>query len=270
MRLAALLAVALLTAGCTGLSAAAAGSTVHHLGDRTYLLYVPDGLPAQAPLVVMLHGGFGSAAQAERAYGWDRLADTAKFAVAYPDGLGRAWNAGGGCCGRSAADGVDDVGFIAAAVSDIARQVDVDPKRVYATGISNGGMMTYALACHTTLFAAIGPDSATQLDPCPAPRPTSVLHIHGTADTRIRYDGGRGEGFAHIDGPSVPAVNTFWRNVDQCAAPAVTVDGSVTTSAAECADGRAVTLMTVDGGGHEWPGFATDRLWQFFAAHPAK
>lgn len=119
------------------------------------MLYVPDGLPAQAPLVVMLHGGFGSAAQAERAYGWDRLADTAKFAVAYPDGLGRAWNAGGGCCGRSAADGVDDVGFVAAAVSDIARQVDVDPKRVYATGISNGGMMTYALACRTALFAAI-------------------------------------------------------------------------------------------------------------------
>lgn len=68
----------------------------------------------------------------------------------------------------------------------------------------------------------------------------------------------------------MPAVNTFWRNVDQCAVPAVTVDGSVTTSAAECADGRGVTLMTVDGGGHEWPGFATDRLWQFFAAHPAK
>lgn len=270
MRLAALLAVVLLAAGCAGIGAAAAGSTVHHLGDRTYLLYVPDGLPAHAPLVVMLHGGFGSAAQAERTYGWDRLADTAKFAVAYPDGLGRAWNAGGGCCGRSGADGVDDAGFITAAVADVASQVDIDPKRVYATGISNGGLMTYALACNTSVFAAIGPDSATQLDPCPAPHPTSVLHIHGTADTRIRYDGGRGEGIAHIDGPPVPQLNAFWRNVDRCAAPAVTVDGAVTTSAAECPNGRAVTLLTVDGGGHEWPGFATDRLWQFFAAHPAR
>lgn len=270
MRLAALLAVVLLSAGCTGLSAAAAGSTVHRLGDRTYLLYVPDGLPSDAPLVVMLHGGFGSAAQAERTYGWDRLADASKFAVAYPDGLGRAWNAGGGCCGRPASDGVDDVGFITAVVADVGRQVGIDPKRVYATGISNGGMMTYALACNTAVFAAIGPDSATQLDTCGDPHPTSVLHIHGTADTRIRYDGGRGEGFAHIDGPPVSQVNTFWRNADRCAAPTVTVDGAVTTSAAECADGRGVELMTVDGGGHEWPAFATDRLWQFFAAHPAR
>ncbi|GAS97181.1 lipoprotein lpqP [Mycolicibacterium canariasense] len=270
MRAAALLAVALLVAGCSGLSAAAAGSTVRHLGDRTYLLYIPDDLPPQAPLVVMLHGGFGSAAQAERTYGWDRLADTAKFAVAYPDGLGRAWNAGGGCCGRSATDGVDDVGFITSAVTDVARTVDIDPKRIYATGISNGGLMAYALACNASVFAAIGPDSATQLDPCPSPHPTSVLHIHGTADPRIRYDGGRGDGFVHIDGPPVQELNAFWRNVDQCAAPVVTVDGSVTTSAADCADGRGVTLMTVAGGGHEWPPFATERLWQFFAAHPAR
>jgi polyhydroxybutyrate depolymerase len=87
-------------------------------------------------------------------------------------------------------------------------------------------MLTYALACNTGTFAAIGPDSATQLDKCVAPR-----------------------------------------NVDGCAPPATTTDGATTTSTAGCPDGRNVVLVAVDGGGHEWPPFATQSLWQFFAAH---
>jgi polyhydroxybutyrate depolymerase len=251
--------------------------------DRSYRLYVPAGLPASAPLVVMLHGGFGSADQAERSYGWNQLADREKFLVAYPDGVGRAWNVNGGCCGRPARQGLDDVGFISAVVNDVAANVSVDRDRVYATGISNGGMMSYALACGTDVFAAIGPDSATQLDPCASPRPTSVIAIHGTADRMIRYDGEPGMGIAHIDGPPVQDVNAFWRNVDQCVQPAVAVNGPVTTSAADCADGRGVTLITIDGAGHQWPGSqpvregadppsgaldATTTLWAFFAAHP--
>lgn len=291
-RLVALLAVLLTAAGCTAPGSRAApqafspGVTVHALSvgglDRSYRLYVPAGLPNPAPLVVMLHGGFGSAEQAERSYGWDRLADSAKFVVAYPDGAGRAWNAGGGCCGRPARDGVDDVAFVSAAVADIVHNLGVDPDRVYATGISNGGMMSYALACNTDLFAAIGPDSATQLDACASPRPTSVLHIHGTADRMIRYDGGAGSGFAQIDGPAVPQLNAFWRDVDGCAAPAVTTAGPVTTSTAPCPDGRTVELITIDGAGHQWPGGAAGRVgadppsdavdatttfWQFFAEH---
>jgi polyhydroxybutyrate depolymerase len=262
------------------------GSSAHAMTfgglDRGYRLYVPDGVAAPAPLVVMLHGGFGSAQQAERAYGWDELADGAKFVVAYPDGVGRAWNVGG-CCGLPARDGVDDVGFISAVVKDVGAHVAIDPARVFATGISNGGMMAYTLACRTDLFAAIGPDSATQLDGCASPRPISVLHIHGTADRLIRYDGGPGEGFAHIDGPPVPDVNAFWRNVDHCPTPAVSTAGPVTTSAADCPDGRSVTLISIDGAGHQWPGSqpilagadppspaldATTTFWSFFAAHP--
>ena len=129
-------------------------------------------------------------------------------------------------------------------------------------------MMAYSLACNTDLFAAIGPDSATQLDPCPAPRPTSVLHVHGTDDRMIPYDGSPGAGVARIDGPSVADLNAFWRNVDRCGEPTQRSDGAVTTSTASCADGRAVGLVTVAGGGHEWPGFATGAFWRFFAAHP--
>lgn len=292
-RLTALLAALLVVAGCTPAGSATpsdfgVGSTAHSLTvsglDRGYRLYVPDHVASPAALVVMLHGGFGSAQQAERSYGWDGLADGAKFIVAYPDGVGRAWNANG-CCGRSARQDVDDVGFISAVVADVVANVTVDPTRVYATGISNGGMMAYALACNTDLFAAIGPDAATQLDPCPSPRPTSVVHVHGTADRNIRYDGEPGVGVAHIDGPPVPELNAFWRGVDRCAPPTVTTDGPVTTSRADCADGRGVTLITIDGAGHQWPGGQTVRggadppspalnatsvIWTFFADHPGQ
>jgi polyhydroxybutyrate depolymerase len=277
-RVVAVLGVVLVIAGCVGReagkpSAFVEGTSVHTLRvgghDRAYRLYKPKGLPASAPLVVVLHGGFGNAAQAERSYGWDELADSSKFIVAYPDGVNRAWNVNGaGCCGRPAKAGIDDVGFITAAVTDVERNVSVDASRVYAAGMSNGGMMDYTLACDTSIFAAIGPVSGTQLDPCHAPHPTSVMHIHGTKDPLVPYPGGPGHGFVHLDGPPIPKLNAFWRNVDDCGAPAATTSGSVITSTAGCPDNRSVVLITVDGGGHDWPDFATEKLWQFFAAHP--
>jgi polyhydroxybutyrate depolymerase len=252
--------------------------------ERSYRVYKPAGLTAQAPLVVMMHGGFGTGEQAEKSYGWDQLADSAKFVVAYPDGIGKAWNVHG-CCGRPARDNIDDVGFITAMIARISHALSVDQARVYATGISNGGMMAYTLACNSAMFAAIGPDSATQLDACASPHPTSVMHIHGTADRLIRYDGSPGAGVATPNGgPSMPDLNAFWRNVDQCAAPTVTTDGPLTTSTATCPDNRGVVLITIDGGGHQWPGGTTflerqdptsralnttSTVWQFFAAHPA-
>ncbi len=262
---------------------------------RTYIVYRPASLPAAAPLVVMLHGGFGSASQAEKSYGWNAAADSGHFVVAYPDGLDRAWNTGGGCCGTPGRTNVDDIGFITAMVSAIEHQIPVNPNRVYATGISNGGIMAYTLACHTTIFAAIGPDSATELGSCLAPAPLSVIHIHGTADKDIPYQGGEGDGAAHIDGPAIPALNARWRGIDRCAAPVVRTAGVVTTSTANCPAGRTVELITITGAGHQWPGAtpnqwpgatpnrlaqillhtdppstalnATQVIWQFFAAH---
>jgi polyhydroxybutyrate depolymerase len=169
---------------------------------RTFHVYRPPGLAGPAPLVVMLHGGFGTGTQAEQDYGWDAQARAAHFVVAYPDGLDRAWNVGGGCCGVPGRTGADDVGFITRMVARISAEVRIDRDRVYATGISNGGMLAYRLACDTRIFAAIGPDSATELGGCRSPAPVSVIHIHGTADHNIPYDGGTGQGFAHIDGPS--------------------------------------------------------------------
>lgn len=274
-RLTALLGVVLLVAGCAPWrelpSGFVTGTSLHHLNvgghDRDYRLYKPAGAPASAALVVVMHGYSGSAAQAERGYDWDGLADSAKFVVAYPDGLDRAWNVDGeGCCGRPGREGVDDVAFISAVVADIARNVGIDHAKVYATGMSNGAIMSFTLACTTDIFAAIGPVAGTQLNTCRSPRPTSVVHIHGTADRLVPYAGG--QGFSVINGPSVPDVNAFWRHLDQCGAATATTSGPVTTSAASCADNRGVVLVTVDGGGHEWPPFATQTLWQFFAAHP--
>lgn len=271
-RLVALLGLVLVVAGCSSPPGGLVkGTSVHHLSigghERSYRLHRPDGLPASAPLVVMMHGVSGSAAQVEKDDHWDDLADSAKFVVAYPDGLGRAWNVDGEtCCGRAGREGVDDVGFIRAVVADIARSVGIDPARVYATGMSNGGIMSYTLACTTDIFAAIGPVAGVQLNACPSPRRASVIHIHGTADHLVPYGGG--PGFSVINGPPIPDVNAFWRNVDQCGAPAATTDGPVTTSTAGCPDNRGVVLITIDQGGHDWPPFATQTLWDFFAAHP--
>lgn len=258
--------------------------------SRTYRVHTPTGLGAPAPLVVMLHGGGGSGAVAEQYYGWDTEADREKFVVAYPDGLGPnvpAWNTDGGCCGYPARENIDDVAFIQDMIAAIQTRTPIDARRIYAAGISNGGIMAYTLACQTDLFAAIGPDSATMLDPCGSPSPTSVIHIHGLADTMIPFAGGVGSGTAAIDGPPVPAVIDRWRATDRCAPATATTSGVVTTSTSACADGRAVELITISNGGHGWPGSpvkagrstvggnqpsdaldATDVMWRFFAAHP--
>ena len=256
--------------------------------SRTFHLYRPQGLADAAPLVVMLHGGFGTGEQAERSYHWDSEADNGHFLVAYPDGLNRAWNAGT-CCGEPQRNNADDVGFITSVVGTIEQEIPIDRARVYVTGMSNGAMMALRLGCQTDTFAAIAPVAGTLLTDCSQARPTSVLQIHGTADDRVPYNGGPGKAFAingnpRVDGPSVEAVNATWRSIDGCGAPTSSTAGGVTTQTAGCPDGRTVELISVAGAGHQWPGGApsplleqfgipapstaldaTDTIWRFFA-----
>lgn len=287
--------IALLLSGCTQTppdpEAYPLGSSTHTIvvdgQNRDYRVYRPAGAADHAPLVVMLHGGFGSAEQAEKVYGWDAQADVDGFVVAYPDGEGRAWNAGGGCCGSPGNRGVDDVAFIAAMVRQLESSLETDPRRRYATGMSNGAIMAYRLACETDLFAAIGPVAGTLLAECSDPQPTSVLAIHGLADTSVPVDGSAGDGAVEIDGAPVADVVASWRGVDGCAEPVATDAGVVSILAAECPDGRSVELVTIAEAGHQWPGApssdlrdelggdppstaldATAELAAFFLGHP--
>ncbi|WP_432843940.1 extracellular catalytic domain type 1 short-chain-length polyhydroxyalkanoate depolymerase [Dactylosporangium sp. CA-092794] len=300
------LALAALLAGCHAAPASraglAVGSSSHTLNfggmERTFRVYRPAGLPdGPVPLVVMLHGALGTGSQAESSYGWDAEADRGHFVVAYPDGYKRSWAVSDDCCGPPAASHVDDPGFVREMIARIAGLIPIDPARRYATGISNGGMLAYRLACGTDSFAAIGPDSATMLGACPSPAPTSVIHIHGAADQTVPYNGGpgkrdnggQGTSPANVDGPAIPALAATWRATDRCGEPATSTAGDVTRATATCPGGRAVELITIAGAGHQWPGQpgprgaaaralgldppsdaldATHTIWTFFAAHP--
>jgi polyhydroxybutyrate depolymerase len=250
-----------------------AGDSAHILtvdgSQRTYHLHVPASLGHRAALVVVLHGGKGTGLAAEQTMGWDAVADRVGAVVAYPDGVGRTWNAGGGCCGTSAATGIDDVTFISRLVHQLLGDTRISPDRVYATGGSNGGMLTYALACSTPIFAAIAPVAATQLGECRDPHPTSVLHIHGSADQLVRYDGRPvtpAPGYP-IDGPPIPALMSRWRSIDECTAPTETHANGLRVSLASCVSGRVVELVVIDGGGHAWSKAFTPMIWDFFARH---
>lgn len=143
---------------------------------RHYLLHVPPNMSrTAAPLVIALHGGGGNGRSMERYSRFDEVVDREKFLVAYPDGLDRGWNDGRGEIRHSA----DDVAFIAAVIDDVARVANVDAKRVYATGISNGGMMSNRIACElseriaaVSLVASSGGTDAMQA--CP---PSKLLDI---------------------------------------------------------------------------------------------
>ena len=243
---------------------------------------------ARVPLVVVLHGGFGTGLGAERAYHWDDTAARFGFVVLYPDGFERAWNAGS-CCGAPQRRNIDDVGFLSALIGRVVRDEDLDPNRIYITGMSNGAMMAYRMACDAPFaIAAIGPVAGTLTAACKQPKPTSVLAIHGLADQNVPFAGGVGKGFTHDSRPSVPASIARWRKIDGCAAPVDRTSGSVNESLSRCIHGRAVELITIAGAGHQWPGAvpppalarvllqldqpsaamnATATLWQFFNAH---
>ena len=272
----------------------ARGSSSHtidfHGVTRSYRTYVPASVgPSEpVPMVMMLHGGFGSDEQAERDYGWDSKADSEGFIVVYPNGQGRAWNAGT-CCGSPAKDDVDDVGFITKVVEQVQGRSHIDPSRIFVTGMSNGAMMAERLACETDLFAAAASVAGAQMVPCDDPAPISVLHIHGATDSSVPMDGSPGDGKGHVpDHEAIQASFDRWLQVDDCGEPTTRIDGEVTSQTATCAEQRAVELITVAGAGHQWPGSvkkrpglskllgidepsdamnATDVIWQFFAAH---
>jgi polyhydroxybutyrate depolymerase len=248
---------------------------------RTYRVHVPAAaLGRAAPVVLVLHGGGGDGDRIEASTRFTALADREGFVVVYPDGTGRTrlltWNAGS-CCGYARDNDVDDVAFLAGVLDAVAGEFGVDRDRVFATGLSNGAMLAYRLACERAdLVAAIAPVAgALTVDPCEPSRPVSALIVHGTGDPNVPYQGGESgrEGPGGPDRPyrSVPYAVSFWLRHNGCPSPVTDRrDGIlVETTHAGCADGTEVVLDTILRGGHEWPTRPdiTAEVWRFFARH---
>jgi polyhydroxybutyrate depolymerase len=254
---------------------------------RTYLIHVPPGTDATTPLplVFVLHGATESNEGVEQLSGMSARADAEHFLAVYPNGTGRisdipTWNAGN-CCGYAAANQIDDIGYFRALLAELERDYAIDRKRVYFTGISNGAMMSYRVACEMSdEVAAISPvEGALNVD-CHPSSAVSVLIFHGTADHLVPFDGGSTPfqiGPKRSDTSVAYAVN-FWVKRDACADPPAHSElaEAHVDSYSGCRDGTAVALYAIQGGHHMWPGVAisgnsvpaTDLIWSFFAAHP--
>lgn len=241
--------------------------------ERTFRLYVPEHGAQPAPLLLVLHGGGGSGAGMEllTLQGFDRIADREGLVVAYPDGVGHGWNDGRSHLRSQAVkEQVDDVSFLRALVDDLAGSMPIDRSRVYATGISNGGMMSYRLACDAPdVFAAVAPvaaDLGVELAArCAPARPIPIAILDGTEDPIMPWAGGEVRILGSSRGRVISAPDSFerWRALDRCGEPSTSApraaepadDTSVVTHVArECAGGAEVRLYEVRGGGHTWPG----------------
>jgi polyhydroxybutyrate depolymerase len=254
-------------------------ATLHTLAfggtDRTYRSYVPPGPPGRWPLVVVLHGRGQSARTAITQTGFLPLAQHRKAVLIYPDGLGRSWNAGNGCCGIAATRKVPDAGFIEAAVADALRALPIDPGRVYLVGYSNGGKLGYSLACQRpALFAAVATYGSVPLAACPAGTPpVPALLAAGVRDTILPFAGAPR---ARPPLPSDRAALAWLRTQNRCVgAPVTGTEGRAATQRWDgCAAGSDVESVVYPGVGHTWPTAATvgtpalaDLMWAFLSTH---
>ncbi|MCR4411563.1 MAG: prolyl oligopeptidase family serine peptidase [Thermoguttaceae bacterium] len=270
--------------------------------ERSYLLHVPPKYdPKQpTPVVLAFHGGLTNAAVMAVSSGLSEKADQAGFVVVYPNGTGKGdvllvWNSGG-LRAPIAARAADDVAFVGAILDELPKLIHVDPKRVYATGISNGGMMCYRLAAELSdRIAAIAPVAGTlAIEKCRPARPVPVIHFHGTDDKLVPYEGPDERIARFLVFKSVDETIRTWAAINGCPKKPKTTNlpdkaNDGTTVRREVygpgRDGAEVVLYVIQGGGHTWPGrpwpvpwlgkttrdiSANDLMWEFFKRHPLK
>lgn len=265
----------------------------HEGRDRGFIVHVPKSYRADrpAPLVLALHGGGGSmeVMARDRLYGLVSQSEASGWVVVFPNGYSRmsgkfaTWNAGL-CCGAARDRGSDDVGFLRLVVAEVQQRLRIDPQRIFATGMSNGAMMSYRLACEASdLFRAIAAVAGTDgMADCRPSRPVPVFHIHARDDDRVLFNGGSGSASdTHADFVSVPATVDRWARLNACGGATQTVvqrAGVTCEVRSGCQDGAEVRLCVTDSGGHSWPGGrkalggkgstaldATDAIWDFFS-----
>lgn len=257
--------------------------------QRSYQLHLPptyDGSES-LPLVIAMHGGFGSGIQLENQSQLSEKSDEENFIVVYPDGVAsplniRTWNAGD-CCGFAANTDVDDVGFINALIDSLISWHAIDTLRIYATGMSNGAFMSYRLACELShRIAAIAPVAGSMsVEECNASAAVPIIHFHSYLDSNVPYAGGYGDGVSSHYNPPLDSVLSVWSSIDACQIENDTLqnDSSLTHVVWEnCDCSYSIEYYITQDGGHSWPGGtgtligdlpsevinANDLMWAFF------
>ncbi|HVP33223.1 MAG TPA: PHB depolymerase family esterase [Steroidobacteraceae bacterium] len=276
-------------------------SLVQDGSKRTLRVYVPPGHATPLPVVLVLHGGGGTGGGMEwlTRRGFNRLADRDGAVVVYPDGIEHGWNDGRSANRSAAAAAVDDLAFLRALPRALAALHPVDSARVYVTGISNGGMMSYRLACDAAeVFAAAAPvaaNMAVELAPaCHPARAVPLLIMDGVEDPIMPWKGGTIRVLWMARGTVLSAEDSAarWLALDHCGAlepqPPIEAEPADGTAAlprlARCADDSEVRLYEIRGGGHTWPRGepylgawivghvshaldANETIWAFFRQH---
>ncbi len=267
---------------------------------RTYLVHVPNGHDPKkpAPVVLALHGAAMNGPMMVWFSGLNKTSEKEGFIVVYPSGTGTGpfltWNAGG-FKGKMAEGKADDVAFIGKLLDDLATVVRVDEKRVYACGMSNGGMMCYRLAAELSdRIAAIAPVAGTiAIEESKPKRPVPVIHLHGTKDTIVPFEMAKGKTPAFMKLKGVEESVQTWVKLNGCdekpKTETISRDGDemkvTRPTYGNGRDGSEVVLVVIEGGGHTWPGqpppvgfigrsatnvSANDLMWEFFQKHKLK
>jgi polyhydroxybutyrate depolymerase len=227
---------------------------------RRVRLFVPDPLPSEPmPLVVFLHASGETPSVAVRDTRFDALAGREGFVAVFPPAANRAWAAQ---VTPGLSDSDVDERYLVGLIDALVDQFPVDPKRIYVAGFSRGAVMAERMACQHAgriAAAAIVAGAPWIGQACAPSRPVSILLIHGTGDSTLRYTGAE-------------ELADTWRDLDGCLQPGspVPLDPAVTVlTATGCDDGTSVSFVTVDGGWHTWFATpdATELAWRFFAEH---
>lgn len=256
--------------------------------SRAYSKFIPSSYSkgTSLPLVVLLHGYGATGAMQESYMKFESVAETNKFILVYPDGTvdssgKQFWNATDACCDFFSAV-ADDV-YLLSILKEMESNYSIDAKRIYFVGHSNGGFMSYRMACkypdRIAAIASLAGASFFKAADCGAKSSVSVLQVHGTKDGTILYDGGQILGNSY---PGAVASATQWATFNQCAQNAVTrstkldlepnIAGDETSVMAwtNCQNSSEVELWTMESGAHIPTLRSTfaSKIWEFFAAHP--
>ena len=245
-------------------------SLVHDGLTRLYRVYVPTTYSPSRPmpLVFSFHGGGGNMDyQANDSYyGQISKSEQSGYIFVFPNGFSKlksgkvaSWNAGN-CCAAARDQNVDDVGFVRELIKRLSNRLTINPQRIFASGMSNGGMMTYRLACELSdVFKAIASVAGTDnTKTCSPEKPISILHIHAKDDDLELFDGGAGRKSSMVTPfVSVPDSVTKWVKLNRCSPTPKRVfenSGAYCEAYSQCRDGVEVKLCVTSTGGHSWPG----------------